>query len=55
MTRHLVDDVPELEYGYAHQTVIASEAIVLDADVELEAVGPFLAADQAGERQDVLG
>lgn len=32
----LLDDVPQLHHGHAYQPVLASEAVVFHADVQLE-------------------
>ena len=53
IVEHLVHDVFELHHGDADKLVVATEAVVLDADVQLVGGHLLLVADDA-EQQEMM-
>ena len=53
IVEHLVHDVFELHHGDADKLVVATEAVVLDADVQLVGGHLLLVADDAEEQERV--
>ena len=51
---HLVHDVFELHHGDADKLVVATEAVVLDADVQLVRGHLLLVADDAEEQEMMM-
>ena len=53
IVEHLVHDVFELHHGDADKLVVATEAVVLDADVQLVGGHLLLVADDAEQQEGV--
>ena len=53
IVEHLVHDVFELHHGDADKLIVATEAVVLDADVQLVGGHLLLVADDAEEQERV--
>ena len=54
IVEHLVHDVFELHHGDADKLVVATEAVVLDADVQLVGGHLLLVADDAEQQEGMM-
>lgn len=51
LIQYLFDDISQLHDGHADESIFSGEAVVFDADVQLESVERFLVSDGAAKKK----